>query len=158
MEITSMSTRIKEVVNPNFEACQLMGFEHSKDLWDVIQKLFDIQSRVEEDYLRQTFQQTRKGQDSSPAPTRAFISQVLLGLDEEYNAIVATLQEKPELSCLQMQLKLHSYEKRLQAQNAQKTVSMHNTPIVNMVTTVDNQENKAKVEEDIVQLAKFVKK
>ncbi|KAA0047120.1 Retrovirus-related Pol polyprotein from transposon TNT 1-94 [Cucumis melo var. makuwa] len=143
MEITSMSTRIKEVVNPNFEACQLMGFEHSKDLWDVIQKLFDIQSRVEEDYLRQTFQQTRK---------------VLLGLDEEYNAIVATLQEKPELSCLQMQLKLHSYEKRLQAQNAQKTVSMHNTPIVNMVTTVDNQENKAKVEEDIVQLAKFVKK
>lgn len=130
-----------------------MGFEHSKDLWDVIQKLFDIQSRVEEDYLRQTFQQTRKGnnymteylrlmklhfnnlgQDSSPAPTRAFISQVLLGLDEEYNAIVATLQEKPELSCLQMQLKLHSYEKRLQAQNAQKTVSMHNTPIVNMVS------------------------
>ena len=85
MASSSMSTPTEEVVNPGFEAwlvvdqlllgwmynsmtleiaTKLMGFEHSKDLWDAIQELFGIQSRAEEDYLRQTFQQTRKGNNS----------------------------------------------------------------------------------------------
>lgn len=129
-----------EIINPEYEAwlvvdqlllgwlynsitpeiaTQLMGFERSKDLWDAIQELFGVQSRAEEDYLRQTFQQTRKGnntmseylrlmkmhsnnlgQAGSPGPSKALISQVLLGLDENYNAIVATLQRKPDISWL----------------------------------------------------------
>lgn len=42
-------------------AVQLIGFESVKELWEAIQELFGVQSRAEEDYLRQIFQQTRKG-------------------------------------------------------------------------------------------------
>lgn len=42
-------------------ATQVMGYEKPKDLLEAIQKLFDVQSRAEEDFLRQTFQHTRKG-------------------------------------------------------------------------------------------------
>ncbi|TYK19106.1 integrase core domain containing protein [Cucumis melo var. makuwa] len=118
---SSTSTLTKEVINPAFEAwlvvdqlllrwmynsmtpkivTQLMRLEHSKDLWNPIQELFEIQSRVKEEYPRPTFQQTWKGNNSmteylrlmklhsnnlaqacSPFLTRALISQVLLGLD-----------------------------------------------------------------------------
>lgn len=42
-------------------ATQVMGYESAKDLWDAIQELFEIQSCVEEEYLRRVFQTTRKG-------------------------------------------------------------------------------------------------
>lgn len=83
------------------------------------QDLFGVQSRVEEGYLRQIFQQTCKGnskmneylklmkthsdnlaQAGSPITTRALISQVLLGLDKEYNPIVVGIQGKPSISWL----------------------------------------------------------
>lgn len=111
-------------------ATQVMGYEKSKDLWEAIQKLFDVQSKTEEDFLRQTFQQTRKGnfrmseylrlmkmhsdnlgQAESHVPTRPLVSQVLLGLDEDYNPVVATLQGKPETTWLEMQLELLTYER-----------------------------------------------
>lgn len=38
------------------------------------------------------------GQAGSPVSTRVLVSQVLLGLDEEYNAIVATLQGRVGVS------------------------------------------------------------
>ncbi|KAA0060208.1 Integrase, catalytic core [Cucumis melo var. makuwa] len=85
-------------------AFQLMGFNTAKDLEEAIQDLFGVQSRGEEDFLRHTFQTTRKGnskmedylrimktnaenlgQAGSPIPLRSLISQVLLGLDEVYN-------------------------------------------------------------------------
>lgn len=53
------------------------------------------------------------GQVGNPVLTRALISQVLLGLDEDYNAVAVALQGKTELSWLQMKSKLVSYEKRL---------------------------------------------
>lgn len=40
---------------------QSMGHEIAKAIWDAIHALFGVQSRAEEDYLRQVFQQTRKG-------------------------------------------------------------------------------------------------
>ena len=55
------------------------------------------------------------GQANNPILTRALISQVRLEVDEEYNVVVVTLQGKLELSWLQMQSKLLSYEKRLEA-------------------------------------------
>lgn len=36
-------------------AIQVMGYENAKDLWSAVQELFGIQSRAEEDYLRQVF-------------------------------------------------------------------------------------------------------
>lgn len=82
-------------------ATQVMGHETAKGLWGALQELFSVQSRVEEDYLRQIFQSTRKGslkmvdylqtmkthadnleQFGSLVPPRALVSQVLLGLDE----------------------------------------------------------------------------
>lgn len=76
---------------------QFMGFNTTRDLWKVIQDLFGVQSRVEEDFLHQTFYTTRKdnytmedylrimktntdnlSQAGSPVPPRSSISQVLL--------------------------------------------------------------------------------
>lgn len=41
-------------------ATQVMGYENAEDLWHVIQELFRVQLRAEEDFLRQVFQQARK--------------------------------------------------------------------------------------------------
>ncbi|XP_038904321.1 uncharacterized protein LOC120090675 [Benincasa hispida] len=120
-------------------AIQVMGFECARDLWINIQQLFGIQSRAEEDYLRHVFQTTRKGnlkmedylrtmkmnvdnleQAGSPVPPRALVLQVLLGLDEEYNAIVATIQGRADMSWLDMQSKLLLYERRLEHQSNKK--------------------------------------
>ncbi|XP_038887688.1 protein transport protein sec-16A.1-like [Benincasa hispida] len=73
---------------------QVMRCESARTLWDSINELFGVQSRAEEDYLR------------------ALVSQVLLGLDEEYNAIVATIQSKENVSWLDMQSELLLFEKR----------------------------------------------
>ena len=40
---------------------QLMGFTNANDMWEVTQDLFRVQSRAEEDFLRQTFHTNRKG-------------------------------------------------------------------------------------------------
>lgn len=37
-------------------ATQVMGYDSANDLWDAISDVFGIQSRAEEDYLRQVFQ------------------------------------------------------------------------------------------------------
>lgn len=82
-------------------ATQVMGHQNSKNLWEVIHQLFGVHSKAEEDFLRQVFQQTRKGSmkmsdylcvmktnadnlamAGSPVSDRALVSQVLLGLDE----------------------------------------------------------------------------
>lgn len=92
-------------------ATQVMGYENAKDLWAAIQELFGVQSRAEEDYLHHVFYQTRKGslkmadylrvikthadnlgQAGSHVSPHSLISQVLLGLDEEYNPVVAMIQ------------------------------------------------------------------
>lgn len=106
-------------------ATQVMGYENVQDLWAAIQDLFGVQSRAEEDYLRQIFQQSRKGnlkmteylcimknhadnlgQAGSPVTTRSLISQVLLGLDEEYNLVVAMIQGRAGITWSEMQAEL----------------------------------------------------
>ncbi|XP_038902267.1 probable serine/threonine-protein kinase roco9 [Benincasa hispida] len=83
----------------------------------------------------------------SPVPPRALISQVLLGLDEEYNAIVATIQGRIDISWLDIQSKLLLYEKRLEYQTNQKTIvgfnQMGNTS-VNMTNTKNTNNNNNK--------------
>ncbi|XP_038877229.1 uncharacterized protein LOC120069524 [Benincasa hispida] len=104
----------------------VMGYDKSKD---PIQQLFGVQSRVEEDYLRQTFQQQRKG---SHVPTRAFVSQILCRLDEDYNLVIATLLGKPNTTWLEMQSELLVYERRLDYQNLLRVNGVEINPTVNM--------------------------
>ncbi|XP_038902487.1 uncharacterized protein LOC120089143 [Benincasa hispida] len=126
-------------------AMQVMGYENYKYLWAAIQELFGLQSRAGEDYLRQVFQQTCKGAmkmpeylrvmkthsdnlglTGSPVPTRALVSQVLLGLDEEFNPFVATIQGRSEISWTNMQTELLAFEKRQTNNNNQRGGSGRN--------------------------------
>lgn len=43
------------------------------------------------------------GLAGNPVPERALMSQVLLGLDEDYNPVVATIQGKSDINWLDMQ-------------------------------------------------------
>ncbi|KAA0036141.1 retrotransposon protein, putative, Ty1-copia subclass [Cucumis melo var. makuwa] len=95
-------------------AFQLMGFNIAKDLWEAIQDLFGVQSRVEEDFLRHGFQTTRKGNSKM----------------EDYLRIMKTNvenlgQEKPDISWLDMQSELLIFEKRLEHQNSNKKSKGH---------------------------------
>lgn len=179
----AISSSVERSLNPQYEAwiavdqlllgwlynsmapdvvVQLMGFENVKELWEAIEELFGVQSRAEEDYLRQVFQQTRKGnmkmseylrvmktrsdnlaQAGSPVTTRALVSQILLGLNEEYNLVVVRIQGKPIISWLDMQLKLLSYEKRLEHLNSVKTKSnFTQTPSINVVINRNSNGSK----------------
>ncbi|TYK05754.1 Retrovirus-related Pol polyprotein from transposon TNT 1-94 [Cucumis melo var. makuwa] len=142
---------LHQVLQHTCIAIQLMGFTNAKDLWEATQDLFGVQSRAEEDFLRQMFQTTRKvrasyedylrimktnsdklGQAGSPVPKRAFISQALLGLDEVYNPVIAVIQGKPEISWIDMQSELLTFEKRLEHQDTQKNTENIIQNVVNI--------------------------
>lgn len=123
---------------------QVIGYGNAKDLWDAIQQLFEIQSIAEMDYLRHVFQETRKnsskmtnylcivksnsynlGQAGSLVPTERLLSQVFLGLDEEYNPITAVAQgKKSSISWADVQNELLMFEKRLDCQLPHKKLNM----------------------------------
>ncbi|KAA0036876.1 Retrovirus-related Pol polyprotein from transposon TNT 1-94 [Cucumis melo var. makuwa] len=93
-------------------------------------------------------------QVGNPVLTRALISQVLLGLDEDYNAVAVALQGKTELSWLQMKSKLVSYEKSHHKVKVGKiTFAMEIVVVV-----VDNPKVEDTAEDDIIQHAKFMEK
>lgn len=76
-------------------------------------------------------------QVGSPITTTTLVSQVILGLEEEYNPVVVGIQGKLGISWLDMAgyaMKLLSYEKRLDHQNVVKTQStLAQTPSINAV-------------------------
>lgn len=113
-------------------AKQVMGHNNAKDLWMLILELFGVQSRAGEDYFETGIPtNSRKMTDyirvvkhhannlvlaGSSAKLRSLISHILLGLDEEYNPIVATLQGKTTLTWAELQSELLTFEKRLDFQ------------------------------------------
>lgn len=135
-------------------AIQVMGCANAQALWTAITELFGIQSHAEEDYLRQVFQEICKGSlkmadylrlmkthadslgqaDGSPNPSCSLISQqVLLGLVEEYNPIIAMIQRKLNISWSEVQGELLAFEKRLEFQQSLKTTqSFSQNTTVNM--------------------------
>lgn len=113
-------------------ATQVMGFQNSKDLWEAVQELVGIQSKAEIDYLKCLFQQTRKGAlkmgeylalmkkyfdglalAGSPVSVDDLVSQILSGLDEEYNPVIVAIQGKTGVRWSDMQSNLLSYEEHL---------------------------------------------
>lgn len=94
-------------------ATQVMSNQSSKGLWEVVQQILGVQNKVETNYLKRLFQQTRKGSlkmeeylstmkkydgdlalAKNPVSNDDLISQTLSGLDEEYNPIVVVVQGK----------------------------------------------------------------
>lgn len=71
-------------------------------------------------------------QAGSPVSQRALVSQVILGLDEEYNLIVATIQSRMDVKWTDLQSKLLIYEKTLEHHNISKTTSFGGSTLVNM--------------------------
>ncbi|XP_038875081.1 uncharacterized protein LOC120067610 [Benincasa hispida] len=137
-----------------------MGHQTTKKLWEDVKELVGVQSRAETDYLKRMFQQTRKATlkmseyltltkkyadnlafAGPPMSPPDLISQVLSGLDEEYNPVVVAVKSKGTTRWSDLQSDLLSYEKRLEYQLAIKTnitgmtnVSISsNSPSVNVV-------------------------
>lgn len=76
------------------------------------------------------------GQAGSPVSTRNLISQVLLGLDEEYNPVVAMIQGRNGITWSEMQAELLVFEKRLELHNTQKSaLTFSHNVSVNMVNS-----------------------
>lgn len=82
------------------------------------------------------------GQAGNPINTRSLVSQVLLGLDEEYNPVVAMAQSRTGMTWSELQGELLAFEKRLEHQNSQKSNSLlsHNDS-ANMVNKSGNSSN-----------------
>ncbi|XP_038904869.1 uncharacterized protein LOC120091100 [Benincasa hispida] len=121
-------------------ATQMMGFQISKDLWEAVQELVGIQSMAETNYLKRLFQQTCKGAlkmgeylalmkkyfdrlalARSPVFAIDLVSQVLSGLDEEYNLVIVVIQGKGAVRWSDMQSDFLSHEKCLEYQLAVKS-------------------------------------
>lgn len=92
------------------------------------------------DYLRiMKNQADNLGQAGSPVNTRSLISQVLLGLDEEYNPVVAMIQGRVGITWSEMQAELLVFEKRLELQdNLKSSLSLSHGASVNMASSKDN--------------------
>lgn len=73
------------------------------------------------------------GQAESPIPLCSLISQVLLGLDEVYNLVIAIIQGKPNISLLDMLSELLLFKKCLEHQNSKKSGNIVQNATVNMV-------------------------
>ncbi|XP_031739914.1 uncharacterized protein LOC116403326 isoform X1 [Cucumis sativus] len=143
-------------------ATKLMGFTNAKKFWEATH-LFGVQSRAEEDFLRQTFQTTRKGsfkmedylcvmktnvdnlsQAGSLVPPCALISQVLLGLDEVYNLVIVVIQGKLNISWLDMQSELLIFEKMLEHHNTQRnTGNIVQNVAINMAKKFSSNESRS---------------
>ncbi|TXG47862.1 hypothetical protein EZV62_027156 [Acer yangbiense] len=117
---------------------EAMGSETSKDLWDSIKDLFGIKTKSNIAYYKKEFQELKKGGmkmsdylkmakrltdnlalAGRPVPLKDLVSQILNGLDShEYNPLVCQINEKEDISWIDLQAKLLSYEKRLEQMNA----------------------------------------
>lgn len=92
---------------------------------------------------------------------KSLISQVIIGLDEEYNPMVATFEGRFGLTWLQMQVELWDFEKRLESQQALKssqsftpTISMnmeHRKPVSHFLYQSFNQSNRFFTPQNYVQ-------
>ncbi|KAK0581835.1 hypothetical protein LWI29_018538 [Acer saccharum] len=118
-------------------AFEVIGNETSKDLWESINTLFGLKTKSNIAYYKREFQKLQKrgmkmfdylkaakkladnlALVGRPMPLEDLVSQVLDGLDSvEYNPLVCQINEREEISWIDLQAKLLSYEKRLEQIN-----------------------------------------
>lgn len=110
-------------------ASQLIGYATSKELWSVIKSLASAHTRSRVTLLKSELHRTRKGAmkmteylakmksifdnfllASNPISTSDLVTQTLAGLDIDYNPIVVQLSDKNDLSWVDLQAHLLTYE------------------------------------------------
>ncbi|KAK0586960.1 hypothetical protein LWI29_015268 [Acer saccharum] len=125
-------------------ASQVMGKPSTKVLWDALVELYGVQSRSRENYYRQMLQQTRKGSmkmdeylntmkkyadhmalAGAPVTMRDLVPQITSGLDDEYTPAVLMVESKPDLSWVELQGMLLTYENRLEQLTSLKNASLN---------------------------------
>jgi histone deacetylase 1/2 len=127
-------------------ATQLLHCETSKQLWDEAQSLAGAHTRSRVIYLRSEFHNTRKGEKKmedylmkmkdladklkmagSPITNADLIIQTLNGLDTDYNPIVVKLSDQINLSWVDLQAQLLSFESRLDQLNSFNNLNLNAT-------------------------------
>jgi hypothetical protein len=136
-------------------ASELMGYETSKQLWEAIRDLFGLKNRSNIVYYKREFSKLQKGTmkmvdylksmkklvdnlalAGHPVTLDDLISQTLTGLDSpDYNPIVCQIIEKENISWLELQSKLLTYEKRLEQLNDGIASINLGQPIANFANT-----------------------
>ncbi|KAK0589111.1 hypothetical protein LWI29_009809 [Acer saccharum] len=112
-------------------ASKVIGNETSFDLWKALETLFGVQTRSNIVFFKKEFRRMQKGGmkmseylktikkiadnlalASQPVGIDDLVSQVLFGLDSlEYNPIVCQINERENISWMELQSKLLSYER-----------------------------------------------
>ena len=118
-------------------ATQLLHCQTSKDLWEAAKNLSGAHTRSRVTLFKSEFQRTRLGSlkmeeylnkmkaiadnlamAGSPISNYDLTTQILAGLDNEYNPIVVQLSEKDNLTWVDLQASLLTFEARLEQLNA----------------------------------------
>lgn len=113
-------------------ATQFLYCENSKQLWEEAQSLARAHTRSRITYLKSEFHNTRKGEmkmhdylskmknladklklAGNPILNSNLIIQTLNGLDSEYNPVVVKLSDQINLSWIDLQSQLLSFESRI---------------------------------------------
>ncbi|KAL5583388.1 hypothetical protein UlMin_015830 [Ulmus minor] len=119
-------------------ATEFMGSETSRELWESMKSLFGVKTKSNIVFYKREFQKLQKGgmkmaeclkttkrlTDNMALAGKLvelddLVSQILTVLDShEYNPVVCQINERYEISLLELQAKLLTYEKILEQMNA----------------------------------------
>ncbi|KAI4333910.1 hypothetical protein L6164_018662 [Bauhinia variegata] len=124
-------------------ASQLIHCKTSKELWTAAKELSGSNTRSRIILLKSEFQRTRKGSmkmedylsrmktiadnltlAGSSLSILDISSQIFAGLDAEYNPIVVSLSEKEDLTWVELQATLLTFENRLEQLNSFSNLSL----------------------------------
>lgn len=141
-------------------ATQLLHCETSKELWEDAQSLAGAHTRSRITLLKTEFHSSRKGSmkmeeylvkmkslaDSlkltgSPISNSDLIIQTLAGLDSDYNALVVQLSDKNDLTWVDLQAQLLTFESRLEQLNSFSNMNLG--PSENVATKFDQKGNRS---------------
>lgn len=123
---------------------QFLHCENSKQLWEEAQSLAGVHTRYRITYLKSEFHSTGKGEmkmhdylskmkilanklklAGNPILNSYLIIQPLNGLDSEYNHVVVKLSDQINLSWIDLQSQLLSFESRIEQLNSFNNLSLN---------------------------------
>lgn len=138
-------------------ATQLIDCKSSQELWSQIQELVGANTKSKIMWYKSEIQRTRKGSlkmqeylnkmksladnlqlAGCPFSQLDLFIQILGGLDNEYTPIVVQLLDKSELSWVEFQTTLLTFERRLELIQSFQNLNL-NSPTVNFAATSFNQ-------------------
>ncbi|KAL5538061.1 hypothetical protein UlMin_042271 [Ulmus minor] len=144
-------------------AFELIGYETSKLLWEAIRDLFGVRNRSNIVYYKREFNKLQKGNMKMSEYLKNMkrlvdnlalaghcvtlddlISQTLTELDSsEYNPMVCQITENENITWVELQSKLLSFEKRLEQMNAGISAMNLGQPQANFVSTKGGNNNSS---------------